>query len=191
LNFYKEADVLEFLPQTVGKLLKKVRPGLKELIYYHPDFEHIPATIQVTSTAFKDEEEIPVMYTADGKRISPPLQWQGVPQEARSLVCIIEDADSPTREPIIHALIWDLDGNDQHIPEGGLAGYLPPDPPPGHGSHRYAFQLFALSQRLEFVVTPSKGMVKDAMQGHVLAKGCLIGRYERQEGLKILEPGSP
>jgi phosphatidylethanolamine-binding protein (PEBP) family uncharacterized protein len=57
--------------------------------------------------------------------------------------------------------------------------YLPPDPPPGHGEHRYVFQLFALDHALELGDAPGRTALLDAMEGHVIAKGLLIGTYER------------
>ena len=98
--------------------------------------------------------------------MSPPLQWLGAPTNAGSLALIVEDADAPTPQPLVHAIVVDLvvgDGSGA-LAEGALssedgeasglrlgrnsflqAGWLPPDPPPGHGVHRYAFQLFALA----------------------------------------------
>ena len=59
------------------------------------------------------------------------------------------------------------------------AGWLPPDPPTGHGPHLYVFQIFALDRKLEFSGHPSRSQLARAMKGHVLAKGLLIGTYER------------
>ena len=59
------------------------------------------------------------------------------------------------------------------------AAWLPPDPPPGHGVHRYAFQLFALDRGRDFDSTPGRDAVLAAIKEHGLASGCLIGTYER------------
>ena len=59
------------------------------------------------------------------------------------------------------------------------AGWLPPDPPRGHGPHRYAFQLFALDEAPVFVKTPGRSAMVVALRGHVIAKGVLIGTYAR------------
>src|SRR5205085_8174753 len=107
--------------------------------------------------------------------------WQGVPPEAASLVLIVEDADAPTSEPLVHAIVVDLPPGDGKLPEGELkssgheggqvhegrnsylrAGWLPPDPPPGHGEHRYAFQLFALGPGDPFKGTPGRDDVLEA-----------------------------
>jgi phosphatidylethanolamine-binding protein (PEBP) family uncharacterized protein len=59
------------------------------------------------------------------------------------------------------------------------AEWLPPDPPTGHGPHLYVFQMFALDRKLDFDNHPGRGEVVKAMKAHVLAKGLLIGTYER------------
>ena len=61
------------------------------------------------------------------------------------------------------------------------AAWLPPDPPPGHGVHRYAFQLFALTAGATFDGTPGRDAVLAAIKEHGLASGCLIGTYERPD----------
>ena len=57
--------------------------------------------------------------------------------------------------------------------------WLPPDPPPGHGPHRYAFEVFALDTAPDVFGAPGRSHIFEIMRGHVLAKGCLIGTYER------------
>src|SRR5438045_2867643 len=100
--------MLQHLPHTIGHWLKNVRPGFDKLVYNDFMFSQVPETIKVTSPSFGQGAAIPVDYTADGRKISPPLRWEGMPYGARSLVLIVEDADSPTREPLTHALITGL-----------------------------------------------------------------------------------
>ena len=121
------------------------------------------------------------------------------PAEAEAVVLVVEDADSPTPTPLVHAIVWDLPGEDGRLAAGDLEGptstgeghlmgrngyrkaeYLPPDPPRGHGRHRYCFQVFALDQRLDFDTPPGRRELIESMTGHVLAKGCLVGVYERR-----------
>jgi Raf kinase inhibitor-like YbhB/YbcL family protein len=192
--------MLENLPHSVGKLLKNIRPGLEKIVYYDSSFNEVPETIYITSPAFSDGGLIPIEFTADGQKVSPPLQWEGIPNEAKSLILIVEDADSPTPYPLTHAIVWDLPAGNCKLAQGGISesesikktlgmginsflqnDYLPPDPPPEHGPHRYVFQLFALNQPLEFSTAPSKDNVKKAMQDFVIAKGHLIGIYERHK----------
>jgi phosphatidylethanolamine-binding protein (PEBP) family uncharacterized protein len=64
-------------------------------------------------------------------------------------------------------------------------GWLPPDPPTGHGAHDYVFQLFALSERPELGASPGRGAFVEAIAGRVLGAGVLIGTYSRGEPAEI------
>ncbi|MDP9096084.1 MAG: YbhB/YbcL family Raf kinase inhibitor-like protein, partial [Pseudomonadota bacterium] len=57
------------------------------------------------------------------------------------------------------------------------AGWTPPAPPPGHGPHRYAFQVFALDDRPLFRHPPHRGRLMRAIREHILAQGCIVGTY--------------
>lgn len=191
--------MLEKVPEVIGRLLRRAKAGSEELAFNDAAFADAPCSIALDSPAFGDGGPLPATFTDDGDKISPPLRWRGVPAEADAVVLIVEDADSPTPSPLVHAICWDLPGEDGEIAAGDLdspcsvgegytlgrnsfkrAEYLPPDPPRGHGPHRYAFQVFALGARLDFDKAPDRRQVIDAMQGHVLAKGCLVGVYERR-----------
>jgi len=192
--------VLEKLPDAVGHALRGQRAGLDKTAFQAVDLRAGMAALTVSSLAFVDHAPIPARYTADGPGLSPPLQWIGVPSDAASLVLIVEDADAPTPHPLVHAIVIGLDGADAALAEGALpsadhegnglhvgrnsylqAAWLPPDPPPGHGVHRYAFQLFALTAGATFDSTPGRDAVLAAIKEHGLASGCLIGTYERPD----------
>jgi phosphatidylethanolamine-binding protein (PEBP) family uncharacterized protein len=188
--------MLEHLPQGVGRVLRGLRIGLDELAWAAPQVEAAPETLNVFSPSFADGEPIPVSYTLDGpRRLSPPLGWSGAPEAAAAAVLIVEDADSLTPAPMVHALAWNLPIADE-IEAGELSphsaypgrlgwnsyhklGWLPPDPPPGHGPHRYVFQVFVIDRPLQLERTPGRREILAAMKGRVSAKGRLIGTYER------------
>ena len=192
--------MLEKLPDALGHALRGQRAGLDKTAFQAVDLRAGMAAITVSSLAFADHAPIPERYTADGPGMSPPLQWTGVPQGAASLALIVEDADAPTPQPLVHAIVVGLDGGDGALAEAALpsadndgsglhvgrnsylqAAWLPPDPPPGHGVHRYAFQLFALTAGATFDSTPGRDAVLAAIKEHGLASGCLIGTYERPD----------
>jgi Raf kinase inhibitor-like YbhB/YbcL family protein len=194
--------MLENLPEMLGHALRGRRAGLDGLAFNMSGLRSGMSAITVNSLAFADHAPIPVRYTADGEGLSPPLQWHGVPAGAASVVLMVEDADAPTPRPLVHAIVVDLPGADGALGEGALkspghdgeqvhegrnsylmAGWLPPDPPPGHGVHRYAFQLFALAPGPAFGSTPGRDDVMQAVRERALASGCLIGTYERPDGL--------
>lgn len=181
------------LPAGVGRALSGVRAGATKLALYDAAYAAAPESIEVSSPAFADGQAIPSRHTADGVGTSPALVWR-LPGDAAALVLIVEDSDSPSPEPLVHAIAWDLDAASDGLPEGALTaepsvdtgrnsyfrtGWLPCDPPTGHGPHRYAFQLFALDTPLRFDAPPGRAALLEAMTGHVLARGALIGTYER------------
>jgi Raf kinase inhibitor-like YbhB/YbcL family protein len=199
--------MLENLPESIGHALHGVRAGLDEIAFNTLGLRGGMGTIAVTSPYFVDHAPLLPRYTADGEGISPPLQWTGVPADAASVVLLVEDADSPTPHPLVHAIVVELPGADGNLPEAALpspgqdgtgvhagrnsylqAAWLPPDPPPGHGVHRYAFQIFALGSAHEFSATPGRDELFDALREHAIASGLLIGTCERHDGsIKIGE----
>jgi len=197
--------MLENLPDAVGHVLHDFRAGLDKLAFNTSGLRSGMSALTVTSLAFADHASIPARYTADGEGISPPLQWSGVPAGAASVVLLVEDADAPMPQPLVHAIVVDLPPVDGMLTEGTLrsagrdeqqvhegrnsflmAGWLPPDPPPGHGVHRYAFQLFALGPGPSFSGAPGRDAVMEAVRERGLASGCLIGTYERPDGSIIV-----
>lgn len=187
------------IPSVIGRGLKSVRAGAEDLAIADTILTGVNASIEVRSPAFKYNESIPVKYTADGEGASPPLEWRGTPLNAEAVVLLIEDADSATPEPFVQAIVWDLPGTDASLPEGALPGaaqpapgqalgrssylsasYIPPDPPPGHGRHRYVFQVLALDAAPRFDAPPGRSALFEKIKGHVIAKGLLIGTYERR-----------
>ena len=190
--------MLEKLPTGVGRALHSVRAGAEDLAIADTELTGVNASIEVSSPAFAYNDMIPSRFTADGEGMSPPLEWRCVPTDSQAIVLLVEDADSPTPQPLVHAIVWDLPGADGSLPEGALPThrgaadtdamgknsyfaptYLPPDPPPGHGAHRYVFQLFALDYAPRFDRPPGRSELLEHIRDHVIAKGLLIGRYER------------
>lgn len=159
---------------------------------------------QLTSTAFKNEAAIPRKYTGEGEDVSPPLSWEGVPAGTQEFALIVDDPDAPRAEPWVHWLIYGIGADVGSLPEGVPAarpqleeplpakqgqnswtsgvtiGYRGPFPPPGHGTHHYHFQLYALDQTVELKPGATKDQLLKAMEGHVLAKTELVGTYARQ-----------
>jgi Raf kinase inhibitor-like YbhB/YbcL family protein len=154
------------------------------------------ATMQITRTAFSEGQPIPEKYTCDARDVSPPLQWSGVPESAKSLVLIADDPDAPVGT-WVHWVLYDLPATvsrlaedlpkSQHTPQGakqGLndfkhLGYGGPCPPPGK-PHRYLFKLYALDTVLNLQPGSRKKDVEEAMDKHVLAEGHLMGTYKRK-----------
>ena len=188
--------MLAHLPASVGHALRGVRPGLDKILHNDDALSDVPS-VPVHSRAFLDGAALPMRYTADGEGLSPPIRWYDVPDGARSVALIVEDADSPTPRPLVHAIVWNLPGEDGVLGEGVLNAmaatgstdigrngylqhaYLPADPPPGHGAHRYAFQVFALDCAPERGATPDRGKLLDLLRDHAVGRGLLVATYQR------------
>ena len=188
--------MLAHLPASVGHALRGVRPGLDKILHNADALSGVPS-LPVHSRAFLDGAALPLRYTADGEGLSPPIQWYDVPDGARSVALIVEDADSPTPRPLVHAIVWNLPGEDGVLGEGVLNAmaatgstdigrnaylqhaYLPADPPPGHGPHRYAFQVFALDRAPVRGETPDRGKLLDLLRDHAVGRGLLVATYQR------------
>lgn len=155
-------------------------------------------TLRLSSTAFTDGGEIPSKYTCEGADISPPLQWTGVPKEARSLVLIIDDPDAPDpRAPKmtwVHWVVFNIPPEATGFPEAVTPGSLPAGtqvglndwkknryggPCPPIGRHRYFHKLYALDSLLKEMHKPTKAQVEAAMQGQIIATAELIGTYQK------------
>jgi Raf kinase inhibitor-like YbhB/YbcL family protein len=192
--------VLEKLPDSVGHALINQRAGMENVLYNELFRHRNTARLDLTSKAFVFNGRLPVRFTADGDGASPPLSWEGVPREAESLALIVEDADSPTPHPLVHAIVVGLPSGSGSLEEGALnsprpegAGvdlgrnsffqqaWLPPDPPRAHGEHRYVFQLYALRAGTPFSDVPGRREFIAAILERAVAVGCLIGTYERSE----------
>ncbi|MEO6409865.1 MAG: YbhB/YbcL family Raf kinase inhibitor-like protein [Burkholderiaceae bacterium] len=192
--------MLENLPDAFGHALRDQRAGLDRIAFHKVDLRGGAGAIMVSSLAFADHAPIPEKYSADGEGMSPPLAWSGFPAASAALLLIVEDADSPTPQPLVNAIVVNLTIDAPSVAEGALpsadhegaglrmglnsllqSAWLPLDPPPGHGVHRYAFQVFALETAVEFDARPGREAVLDAIAAHGLASGCLIGTYVRPD----------
>ena len=142
-------------------------------------------TLMLKSSAFENNAEIPVRYTCSGEDVSVPLNWEGVPEAARSLVLIVDDPDAP--DPKAPKMVWvhwvlcnippDVNALDEHttsatLPAGAIEG-------PPIGRHRYYHKLYALDTVLEGLRQPTKADVEAAMQGHIIAQAELIGTFKK------------
>jgi len=151
--------------------------------------------MKITSTAFIGQAMIPSAYTCDGVNQSPALTWTGDPKETKSFVLINDDPDAPRGEwvhwilfnipPGVHALKEAFLYRNKPYPEM-LAGrndfgnleYGGPCPP--SGTHRYFFKIYALDSMLALPEGVTKNQLLQAMEGHILGKGELVGLYRRQ-----------
>jgi Raf kinase inhibitor-like YbhB/YbcL family protein len=193
--------MLEHVPHWLGALLHNVRAGHSKLAIVDPDLDVGATSLELASPAFANEARLPERFTADGEGVSPPLVWRDPPEGTTCFALIVEDPDAPALQPLVHAIVWNIPGDERRLAEGAIAGdgkggadgsdvgrnsffsegWLPPDPPTGHGSHDYVFQLFALRDPPVLGPNPGRDELVRALQGRVLAAGLLVGTYSRGE----------
>lgn len=160
--------------------------------------DNAPMSLTVTSPAFRNQGTIPSRYTCEGEDVSPALEWTGVPTGARTLALIVDDPDAPDpaapKTTWVHWVLYDIPANAPGLPESagrsgapasgrqGLNDWKRPGwggPCPPIGRHRYFFKLFALDTALASLDRPTKPQLEKAMEGHVLARGELVGLYQK------------
>jgi Raf kinase inhibitor-like YbhB/YbcL family protein len=156
--------------------------------------------LTLTSPAFEDGGIIPNKYTqADPKPVSPKLEWSNVPDGTVSFALIMHDPDvarQKTTEDVLHWLIFNIPGSARSLPEGvpqtpqlpdgsiqakniSDVGYRGPGAPAQGPHHHYTFELFALDTKLSLGPDATREDVLKAMNGHILGKGVLVGRFHR------------
>lgn len=152
--------------------------------------------MKLESPAFAAREPIPARFTCDGKDVSPPLSWSGVPAAARSLVLLCDDPDAPggtwshwalydiavscTQLPEAYPTDEQVGQTRQAVQDFGRSGYGGPCPPRGHGVHRYHFRLLALdAPTLGLPAGADFESVARAAQARCIEQAELIGTYAR------------
>lgn len=149
--------------------------------------------MKITSPAFSEGGKIPLKFTCEGENINPELHFDAIPENAKALALIMDDPDVP--EFIRKERMWDhwvvfnippktkkIEENSQPLGTAGknTSGKLNYEGPcPPDREHRYFFKLYALDQELDLLEGVTKTEVEKAMQGHILAKAQLMGRYEK------------
>jgi len=149
---------------------------------------------KLTSTAFLEGQPIPRQHTCDGVNVSPPLEWSGAPQTAKTFAIICDDPDAPSGT-WVHWVLYNLPGDriglDENVPttekipgdglqgtnDSGKIGYDGPCPP--SGTHHYFFKLYALDAELSLKARATKAETLKAMEGHIVGQSQLMGTYRR------------
>lgn len=144
--------------------------------------------MRISSPAFAAGQSIPSKYTCDGEDLIPPLEFSDVPPNAKTLALIMDDPDAPMGT-WDHWLVWNIPAKTTRIAEGkapeGVTGKnswnknVWGGPCPPDREHRYFFRLYALDTTLNLSASARKSDLQKAMEGHTVAEGELMGRYDR------------
>ena len=150
--------------------------------------------LQVSSPAFENGRPIPAIYSRGGLDLSPPLKWSPPPDGTQSVAIICEDVDTP-KKPWVHWILYNLPASNMCLKEGishseepngflqgvndyGEPGYGGPNPPHGK-QHRYMFRVLALDSKLNLPGGITRDELYHSIQGHLLAQGQLMGKFQR------------
>ena len=156
--------------------------------------------IQVTSSAWENNQWIPKKHSGEGADVSPPLAWSDVPAGTQELALICNDPDAPVGD-WVHWIIYKIAADAKGLPEavppeprpavpagalqgknswpsGRTIGYRGPMPPPG-SPHHYHFTVYALSAKLDAQPGLDRQGLLRLMEGKVLGQGRLTGLYQR------------
>jgi Raf kinase inhibitor-like YbhB/YbcL family protein len=157
--------------------------------------------LTLTTPAFMDGAEIPPKYTqATQGAPSPKLEWTNVPANTQSFVLLLHDPDVAIQrklEDVTHWMAFNIPGTARELPEGvpakatmddgtiqiknrgNTVGYMGPGAPAAGPHHHYTFELFALDTKLDLKEDATREDVMKAIDGHILGKGVLVGRFHR------------
>ncbi|HEX4445471.1 MAG TPA: YbhB/YbcL family Raf kinase inhibitor-like protein [Polyangiaceae bacterium] len=184
--------IVDKAEKLAGRLLRPIRAGDKTIAVSN---NGAAERLAVSTPSFRDGERIPARHSAE-QNVSPALAWDGVPAGAREVVVLVEDPDAPAPQAFVHWSVYSIPPTANALPEGigtgatlpagaiegknskGTSGFFGPKPPPGHGIHHYHFQVFALDTPLGLRPGAERAAVVEAMKGHVLAQGDVVGTYE-------------
>jgi Raf kinase inhibitor-like YbhB/YbcL family protein len=159
------------------------------------------ARLTVTAPSFAPNAPIPPEHSAYEQNVSPALAWSDVPKQAKSLVLMVEDADATSPKPFVHWLMANMPPTVTALPTGlpdterpaplgnalqganhmSQIGWFGPKPPAGEPPHHYHFQVFALDTTLQLPSGFNRQALLDAMRGHVLASGEVVGTFQREQ----------
>lgn len=151
----------------------------------------------LSSIAFSNMQEMPAKYTCVAEDVSPPLEWQNIPDGTVSLALIVDDPDAPDpnapKMTWVHWVLYNINpdihalpeaANENNLPNGAIQGindwknigYGGPCPPIGR--HRYFFKLYALDKAITDK-SLTKPQLEAAMKGHIIAQTSLVGTFKK------------
>lgn len=155
-----------------------------------PQTSTIKSSMKITSSAFTDNSFLPSKFSCDGDSVNPPLTFEDIPQNAKSLALIMDDPDAPMGT-YVHWVLYNMPTSITNIEEANLPSqvvlgknssgsetYVGACPP--SGTHRYFFKLYALDTMLSLRPNATKEELLQAMEGHIVGEAQLIGLYKRE-----------
>lgn len=145
-------------------------------------------------TEFENGDNIPEKFTADGENVNPMIEVVGLPEDAKSLVLVVDDPDAQrvVGYTWVHWVVFDIPVENQKvvIEENSVPGkagkstyekreYGGPNPPAGSGIHNYHFKFYVLDCFLELDEMTSLDEIEKSMEGYILEEKEIVGKYGR------------
>jgi Raf kinase inhibitor-like YbhB/YbcL family protein len=157
--------------------------------------------LTLTTSAFEDGGIIPNKYTqADPNPVSPKLEWSHVPAGTVTFVLLMHDPDGAPQkklEDVTHWMAFNIPASTTslaenvpptpQLPDGtiqiknlrGNVGFMGPGAGAQGPYHHYTWELFAIDMKLDLGPDATRADVLKAIDGHILGKGVLEGRFHR------------
>jgi Raf kinase inhibitor-like YbhB/YbcL family protein len=180
--------IVVIVAALAGIFLLKSNDSLK-----HKGVQTTKGFMKLTSSAFTNNEMIPSKYTCDGENINPPISIDGVPDDAKELVIVVDDPDAPAGV-WTHWTMWSITPDTKDIAENsvpvgakegttsfGDSGYGGPCPPEGTGTHRYFFKVYALDKTLELTEGANLNELENEISTGVIDRAEIIGLYTHRK----------
>jgi Raf kinase inhibitor-like YbhB/YbcL family protein len=172
----------------------------------HDPYDRLPPApaFRIASEEVLDGKALPRHVAGEGvggANLSPKLSWYGFPDETRSFVVTMYDADAPTPSGFWHWVVKDIPASvtelaagagshgDSTLPPGARhmpndarsRAYDGPAPPPGAGPHRYFIAVHALDlDALPIDDDATPAYLNLTLLGHTLARAVIVPWYEVQ-----------
>ena len=190
------------------KLISAAGAATALLVSFSLYAQDIPETISVTSSVFEHHGMVPLENSAHGDNISIDLAWSGLPEGTAQLALVCDDPVvvelGMMQSPFVHWVVYNIPADAAGLPGGlptdaeldgvagldgaingvngtGRTGYFGPRPPANGQLHAYHFRVYALDADLGLEPGLNKEQLLEAIDGHVLATGMLMGHYEHTE----------
>jgi Raf kinase inhibitor-like YbhB/YbcL family protein len=201
-----------FVSQVVSLLTRGRHAGDAALAVNDPVLVVLPRTLGLRSDAFAHRGAMACAQAGKGigDNRSPALAWNSLPPGATDWLLVVEDPDAPRKAAWVHVVVAGPAAMTRLVkgalkpsraPAGlrfgrntaGDAGYGGPRPLPGHGPHRYVFQLFALrATPPDDLLARGRDALVPFLREHALASGRLDGLFQRDwRGRPIAPPPRP
>lgn len=169
-------------------MLKRILLALLAIYCVH----HTSFALTLKANALQDQGVFPIIYTCDGKNISPALSWSDLPQETHSLALLLTDPDVPSGT-FYHWVVYNIPSTVTSLAEAEVVGkigamegintlnkaaYFGPCPPKGE-THHYIFTLYALKNKINLAENANGNTVLKALTPYIIKKATLSTTYHR------------